>query len=233
MNILTNFKNITKSFIALAALSVTLAACSKDKDYTPPPISGLNVIHASPTTEKLDIYVENTKANTAEFAFGNKIGYLNLYSGSRRLVTTKKGITTTLLTQDFVLEDQKIYSLFIYDKFDAVKYLMIKDEITAPAAGKAKIRFVHLCPDALALNLNIAGKDTDIFTNKSFKAYTDFVDIDPAEKVTFNVKNKADGTLATKIQDVKIEAGKVYTVWVKGLKAAADDTKLAVAVFQH
>jgi len=217
----------------MAALSIALVSCSKDEDYTPPPISGLNVIHASPTNEKLDFFVENTRANTADFAFGNKIGYLNLYSGSRRLVTTKKNSSTPLITENFTLEDQKIYSLFIYDKLDIVKYLMIKDEITAPATGKAKIRFVHLSPDAPALNLNIGGKDTDLFTDKSFKSYTDFVDIDPADKVTFNVKNKTDGTLAAKIEDVKIEANKVYTVWVKGLKVATDDTKLAVAVFGH
>lgn len=217
----------------MAAISIALASCSKDKDYTPAPISGLNVIHASPTAEKLDFFVENTRANNTDFAFGNKMGYLNLYSGLRRLVTTKKNSSTPLLTENFTLEDQKIYSLFIYDKLDVIKYLMIKDEITAPASGKAKIRFVHLSPDAPALNLNIGGKDTDLFTDKSFKGYTEFVDIDPADKVTFNVKNKADGTLAVKIEDVKIEANKVYTVWVKGLKASTDDTKLAVAVFAH
>jgi hypothetical protein len=234
MNILTNFKNISRTFIALAALSVTLTACSKDDDnITPPQISGLSVIHASPTTEKLDFYVENTKANTAEFAYTNKIDYLNLYSGTRRVLITKKGQTTSLLTEGLTLEPQKGYSLFICDKLETVKFLLIKDDLTVPAAGKAKVRFVHLSPDAPALNLAIAGKDTDLFTDKSFKGYSDFVNIDPAEKVTFNVKNKADGAVAASIADVKIEAGKIYTVWVKGLKAATDDTKLGVVVFEH
>lgn len=238
MKILTNLKNISKTFITLLALSVTLAACSKDDgDFTPPDISGVSVIHASPTAEKLDFYVGNinptAKGNTGDFAYTNKIDYLNLYSGTRKLLITKKGSTTSLLAEDFSLEPQKGYSLFIYDKLETVKFLMIKDDLTAPAAGKAKVRFVHLSPDAPALNLAIAGKDTDLFTDKSFKAYTDFVSIDPAEKVTFNVKNKADGTLATSVADVKIEAGKIYTIWVKGLKAATDDTKLGVTVFLH
>lgn len=234
MNILTKIKNIPRTFIALAALSVTLAACSKnDGDFTPPQISGVSVIHASPTTEKLDFYVENQKANDEDFAYTNKIDYLNVYSGTRKLIIKKKGSSTSVLSEDFTLENQKGYSLFVYDKFETVKFLMIKDDLTAPAPGKARVRFVHLSPDAPALNLAIAGKDTDLFTDKSFKAYTDFVDIDPAEKVTFNVKNKSDGSLATKIEDVKIEANKIYTVWVKGLKAATDDTKLGVAVFVH
>jgi hypothetical protein len=110
---------------------------------------------------------------------------------------------------------------------------MVKDDLTAPASGKARVRFVHLSPDAPAFNLAIAGKDTDLFTDKSFKGYTDFVDIDPAEKVTFNVKNKVNGAIAASIADVKIEANKIYTVWVKGLVAATDNTKLGVEVFVH
>jgi hypothetical protein len=233
MNILTNLKNISRTFIALATLSVTLTACSKDDDITPPPISGLSVIHASPTTEKLDFYVENQKANKEDFAYTDKIDYLNLISGTRRLVIAKKGAATALLTEDFPLEPQKGYSLFVYDKFETIKFLMIKDNLTAPASGKARIRFVHLSPDAPAFNLAIAGKDTDLFTDKSFKGYTDFIDIDPAEKVTFNVKNKDGGAIAASIADVEIEANKIYTVWVKGLVAATDDTKLGVEVFVH
>jgi hypothetical protein len=238
MKILTNFKNISKAFIVLAVLSVTLAACSKNDDIvTPPDISGVSVIHASPTAEKLDFYVgnisANAKGNNSDFAYTDKIDYLNLYSGTRKLLITKKGVGTSLLAEDFTLEPQKGYSLFVYDKLETVKFLMIKDELTVPAAGKAKVRFVHLSPDAPALNLAIAGKDTDLFTDKAFKGYTDFVSIDPAEKVTFNVKNKADGTLAASIADVKIEAGRIYTVWVKGLKAATDNTKLGVVVFEH
>jgi len=223
-----------KALISLAILSCSLASCSKDDDnFTPPEISGLSVIHASPTTEKLDFYVENTKENTADFAYTNKIDYLNLYSGNRKLVVTKKGLTTPLLSENFSLEAQKGYSLFVYDKFDALKFLMLKDDLTAPAATKAKVRFVHLSPDAPALNLAIAGKDTDLFTDKSFKGNTDFVSIDPAEKVTFNVKKKADNAVVATLADVKIEAGKIYTIWVKGLVAATDDTKLGAVIFTH
>ncbi len=219
---------------AIATLSISLASCSKDdRELVVPPISGLNIIHASPTTEKLDFYVDGTRANNVDFAFGNKMGYFSLYSGKRRLITVKKNTTTPLLvSEDLTLEDQKAYSLFIYDKFDALKYLFVKDDLTAPASGKAKLRFVHLSPDAPELSLSIAGKDADLFSGKAFKSYTDFTEIDPAAKVTFHVEN-ADGSVTATLADIKIEAGKIYTVWVKGLKAAADDTKLGIAVFEH
>lgn len=223
-----------KALFAIAALSATIASCTKDYDnYTPQPISGLSIYQASPTTEKLDVYVGSNKANETDFALGNKIEYLNVYSGERQVTLRKKGTEPVLLTEKLTFEPQIGYSLFIADNLAAVKFLMLKDDLSKPATGKARVRFVNLSPDGGALNLNIEGKDTDLFTNKLFKEYTSFEDIDAADKVTFNVKNTAGGAIATKIQDVKIESGKIYTVWVKGLKATTDDTKIGVLVSEH
>ena len=233
MKIINSVKATSKIIIAAITLSVSLTACSKDDDLTPQDISGLSVIHASPTTEKLDILVDTKKTNTADFAYTNKIDYLNLISGKRKISITKKGVTTALLSDSLTFKPQFGYSLFVIDKIETVKFLLLEDDLTQPATGKARIRFVNASPDAPALNLAIAGKETDVFTNKLFKEFSAFESIDAAEKVTFNVKNKATGATEATIADVKIEAGKIYTIWVKGLKAATDDTKLGVAVFTH
>lgn len=223
-----------KTLFAMAALSVAMVSCSKDFDnITPQPISGLSVYHASPTTEKLDLYVGSAKAHESDFAFGNKIEYLNVYSGERQVTIRKKGTEPVLLTEKLTFEPQVGYSLFIADNLANVKFVMLKDDLTKPATGKARVRFVNVSPDGGALNLGIEGKNTDLFTNKLFKEYSTFEDIDAAERVTFNVKNTEGGAVATKIQDVKIESGKIYTVWVKGLKAATDDTKIGVLVSEH
>ena len=234
MKISNTFKATSKLLIAAITLSVAMVSCSDDENVpVPEQISGLSVIHASPTTEKLDFFVENKKANSIDFAYTNKIDYLNLISGSRKLSINKKGIATPVLSETMTLNPSIGYSLFIIDKFETVKFLMLTDDLVKPAAGKAKVRFVNVSPDAPALNLAIAGKTTDLFTNKSFKEYSSFEAIDAAEKVTFNVKNKETDAVETTIADVKIEDGKIYTIWVKGLKSATDDTKLGVAVFSH
>ncbi|MBC7565410.1 MAG: DUF4397 domain-containing protein [Pedobacter sp.] len=111
--------------------------------------------------------------------------------------------------------------------------MFLEDDLAKPANGKAKVRFVNLSPDAPALNLSITGKETDLVTNKLFKEYSTFTEMDAAEKVTFNVKNKDTGALETSIADVKVDAGGIYTIWVKGLKSDTDSTKLGVAIFQH
>jgi len=233
MKITNSFKATSKIIIAAIALSAALISCTKETDMTPIEISGLSIIHASPTSEKLDIFIDSEKANSTDLSFTNKIDYLNVLSGSRKVVVKKKGVTDALLTDTLTLEPQKGYSLFVIDKIGTLKYLIVKDSLSTPAAGKASVRFVNASPDAPALNLSIGGSTTDLVSNKSFKGYSDFITIDAADKVTFNLKNKETGAVEASIADVKIEAGKIYTIWAKGLKVATDDTKLGVSVFTH
>jgi len=222
-----------KALLAATALSLGLISCSKNDDYTPPAISGISIIHASPTTEKLDVFINNTKISVNDFSFGTKMDYLNAYSGNRKFDVTKTGTTTSLKSESFTLEPQEGYSLFVINKLENISFLFLKDDFTQPATGKARIRFVNLSPDAEALNLAIAGSATDLFTNKAFKEYSTFESIDAAEKVTFNIKNKTTGANEVVLADVKIEAGKVYTIYAKGLKATADATKFGAAIFTH
>lgn len=225
-----------RSTTLLTAFVITLglSSCMKDDfENTPLSISGLSLVHASPTTEKLDVYIDNTRASIDDFVFGNKIDYLRAYSGDRTITVTKRGLITRLTSDVVKLVPDSAYTVFMVDKFETIDILTLKDDLTKPAAGKAKIRFVNLSPDGGPLNLAINGAATDFVDNKAFKENSAFLPIDAAEKVTFNVKNKATGIVEATITDAKIEDGKIYTIYAKGLKANADDTKFGAAIFTH
>jgi hypothetical protein len=225
-----------KTTTLLAALVITLglSSCMKDDfENTPISISGLSLVHASPTTEKLDVYIDNTRASIDDFAFGNKMDYLRAYSGDRTITVTKKGLTTRLTSDVVKLVPDFGYTVFVVDKFEAIDLLTLQDDLALPAAGKAKVRFVNLSPDGGALNLAINGAATDLADNRAFKEFSAFVPVDAAENVTFNVKNKATGAVEATISGVKIEDGKIYTIYAKGLKANADDTRFGAAIFTH
>ncbi|WP_449435706.1 DUF4397 domain-containing protein [Pedobacter steynii] len=234
MKFTNKFKAISKTLIAAVTVSAVMVSCTKDKfDYTPQPISALGVIHASPTTEKLDFYIGDTKVNNDDFAYTNRINYKQVLSGERDVKITKKGSATSVLSEKLKLKEQMAYSLFVIDGFDKVKFLLVKDSVTMPGSGKAKLRFINLSPDAPALNLEIAGKDTPVATNKLFKEYSNFESIDAGDKVTFKVKDGAGAEVATLV-DQKIENGKVYTIWVKGFKSATtDEMKVGAVIFNH
>lgn len=232
MKISNNFKAISKTFIAAVILSVALSACSKDNN-SPQQVTGLAIIHTSPGTQPLDFIVDNTKANSKLFSYNTKIDYLDLVPGNRLLSIVKKDSTEFLVSERFDLSPGKAYSIFVVDTLSKKKLLLIEDDLTTPDAGKAKVRFIHLSPDALALDLSINGKETDLFTNKLFKEYTTFAMIDPGASVTFNIKDNITKAVAATVPNVKIEQGKIYTIWAKGLKSKTDSTKFGANIYTH
>ncbi|SOD19596.1 DUF4397 domain-containing protein [Pedobacter xixiisoli] len=219
--------------LTFSLLSLGLVSCSKmDSNYEPIQVSGLNIIQASPTTELLDVYVDNSRANGSEFEFGSKIGYLSAFSGNRAFNVTKRGTSNSLKSLQHTLKPQAGYSLFVANTFANIEFLMLEDNLEKPATGKAKIRFVNLSPDGGTLSLNVNGAATDLVLNKAFKEYSTFEAVDAAESVTLNIKNSS-GATESSITAVKLEDGKIYTVYAKGLKANTDDTRLSAKIFVH
>lgn len=221
-----------RTIIAALFLTLSLSSCIKDRDYEPVQFAGLSVINAVPSTELLDVYADNNKTTPTDFSFGTKVDYLNAFVGSRNITVTKKNSGTSIYAERFTLENQVGYSLFVIDQLANVKLLLLKDNLTRPATGKAKVRFVHLSPDAPALGLGIQGVATDIFTGKSFKEYTDFQEITPGTQLNFQIKN-ANGDVVATVADVKVEEGNIYTVYARGLLANTDATKFGAAIFTH
>ena len=233
MKIANNFKSITKTFIAVLALSAVLVACKKDNPQ-PQQISGLKVINAFADTLSLDFVVDQTIINTNPFKYNVKSAYLNLYPGTRTIGITKRKVAKFLASQAFPLTPGKGYSFFVLDTLstNTKKFLLIEDDLSDPATDKAKVRFINLSKDAPALNLGIQGKDTDIFTNKAFYEYTAFSAIDPGASVTFNIKENTE--VKATLPNVKIEKGKIYTIYAKGLKSATiDSLKFRGDIYTH
>jgi len=229
-----NLKTIFKTFIAVAAVSAVFVACSKDK-YEPQQVAGLSIISAFPDTMSLDFYIDQTRVtNEKALKYNRKIDYLNLFPGNRTLSIAKRNSNKALAFESYNLVSGVGYSLFVLDtlKTNTKKYLLTEDDLSAPAAEKAKVRFINLSKDAPALSLRISGKDADLFTNKSFYEYTAFSAVDPGESVTFNV-NAGTETKAA-LPNVKIEKGKIYTIYAKGISTATiDSLKLGAAIYTH
>lgn len=221
------------NIIAVFILTIIISSCKKKDPNSLIDVSGLSIVNASPSAENLDVYVDNTKVTQmGTFTFGSKIDYLNAYSGSRRMTITRKDSSIPLKSELFILEPQFGYTLFIIDKLSDIKFMLLPDNLTKPVKGKASVRFANLSPDSEPLTLSVEG-DPAIITNIAFKNYSDAMPVDAGDKITFNVREHSTGNLILTLPDVKIEDQKIYTIYVKGLKAATDNTKLDLAIYTH
>jgi hypothetical protein len=218
--------NYSLKFMALLMLGLstvlTFSSCKDDDDdSTPAPIGSGNlmVIHASPDAPAVDLLLDGTKINTADVVYTDNTAYFSVTSGTRTLKVNVAGTATTALQASLPIVKNKNYSVFAIDSVSKISGLFIEDDLTAPAAGKAHVRFIHLSPDAPAVDVAVTGGPV-VFGNKSFKEFTNFT---PLDAMTYNLEVRLAGTstVVLPLPGIALTAGKIYTVYAKGFVGGA------------
>ena len=82
--------------------------------------------------------------------------------------------------------------------------------------GYARAMFVHASPDAPAVDIGVTGVAAPVFPNKSFKDFTPFTPL-PAGTYNLEVRPAGSRDVVLPLPGIKLEAGKIYTVFAKGL----------------
>lgn len=200
------------SAVVLALFAtITFSACEKDDD----PVQGkVLVVHASPDAPGVDLLVDDAKVNSSALTFPNNTGYLNVEAGSRNFKVNAAGTSTSVINADATIDPNTNYSLFAINRLSTIEALLVVDDLTAPAAGKAHVRFIHLSPDAPAVDVTLTN-GTIVFGNTAFKSGTAFTPLDAG---TYNLQARVAGTstVALDIPNVTLAAGKIYTVFARG-----------------
>jgi hypothetical protein len=189
--------------------SVFVMSCKKDPTY-----AKVLVAHASPNAPGVDLLIDDEKQNSAALSFPNNTGYLEVESGSRNIKVNVSGSETTVIEADLDLEADKNYTIFAVDSVSKISALVLTDDLTAPASGKAHVRFVHLSPNAPAVDIAVTGGAV-VFPNNSFKGSTAFAPLD-AGTYDLEVRVAGTNTVALPLPGIVLEAGKIYTVFAKG-----------------
>jgi hypothetical protein len=192
--------------------AVALTGCN-DNPLTPRPNARVMAVHASPDAPGVDLLVDNAVAGT-NLTYPNNTGYLAVKPGTRNLKINVTGTTTTVINANLKLSPGASYSVFATGAVANIAPLVLTDDLTKPAAGKAHVRFVHLSPDAPAVDVAVQGGGV-VFGNKAFKEYTPFT---PLGAGTYDLEVRLAGTntVVLPLPGITLEAGKIYTVFAKG-----------------
>lgn len=217
---------ISKLSVFLLAAFVVFSSCKKDEVKT---FANVNVTHASPNAPGVDLLVDGAKQNGSALNYGSSTGYLQIESGARNIKVNASGTATTVINANLTLDADKNYSVFAIDSLSKISALVLVDDLTAPAAGKAHVRFVHLSPNAPAVDIAVASSGDVVFGNKSFKESTPFT---PLNAGTYNLDVRVAGTntVALVLPSITLEAGKIYTVYAKGFLGGEDASALGAGI---
>lgn len=226
------FRTKYLAMAALAALSIgLLSGCGDDDDNpvapTPSAPSQVMAVHASPDAPAVDLLVDGAVAGSG-LAFPASTGYLSVPAGTRNVKVNVSGTATTVIEADLPLVAGQNYSVFANGPVASIGALVVTDDLTAPAAGKAHVRFVHLSPDAPAVDVAVAGGPV-LFPNRAFQQYTAFTPVDAG---TYNLEVRPAGTatVALAVPNVALQAGKIYTVFARGFLAGTGAQALGAQI---
>lgn len=212
---------IFSGMLLLAGASFLLGSCNKDDDNTTPAktYAKVMVVHASPNAPAVDLLVDNSKVNSTGLGFPNNTGYLSVESGKRNIKVNASGTMTSVITADLDFTKDNNYSIFAVDSVSKISPLLISDDLSTPATGKAHVRFIHLSPNAPAVDVAIASSGAVVFGNKKFKEYTSFTPLNAGD-YNLDVRVAGTSTVALVLPKITLEAGKIYTVFAKGFLGA-------------
>lgn len=233
-----SFKNLSISppgnfkvlFITLLSIILLFGSCKKNTVQTTPGASIL-FVNAIPRNTSIDFYVDNQLVDQRTFFFTEGFSYFHLMPGFRKLDITLGYNVQSLATDTATFNAGKYYSIFASEK-GSPEFLVTNDDISNPPAGKAKIRFVDLSADAPNMDLVIEGSSTS-FTNKAYKAYTDFIVIDPTT-YKLNIRQTGNTTVKLAVPDIFFDTGGIYTIMAIGLwNGTISDHVLDIEVIKH
>ena len=224
-------KNRISIFGPLLFLATTLliSSCKKDEQTDIHSHANVLVTHASPDAPGVDLLVDDSKQNSSALTFPNNTGYLQVEAGNRNIKVNVSGTSTTVIEADLALAKDMNYSVFAVDSVSKISAVVLTDDLTSPAAGKAHVRFIHLSPNAPAVDIAVASSGAVVFGNKSFKEFTDFTPLD-AGTYNLDVRVAGTSTVALVLPAITLEAGKIYTVFAKGFLGGSGAQELSAEI---
>jgi hypothetical protein len=174
----------------------------------------IRILHASPNTPAADIYV-NGQRIVQNITFKQHSNYISLPQGQYRIDVYPTSTQSAPLFSAIVpAMGGYIYTIAAAGDIAKLQLLSFVDSTYLPY-GKAKLRFIHLSPDAPAVDLVM--KDSDIlFANVPFKQATEFLEVSSGSaELEVHVTGMKNVILSLP-DDVKVEANKIYNIYAIG-----------------
>jgi LPXTG-motif cell wall-anchored protein len=175
----------------------------------------VRVVHASPDAPAVDVWVNDAKA-ISDVAYKEITAYAPLDAGTYNVKVVPAGATEPVVIEaDLDLAADTDYTVVAVNVLESIEPLVLVDNNTTPAAGKAHVRFVHASPDAPSVDVAVAGGPV-LFSDVAFKGVGDYLPVD-AGTYDLEVRLAGTDTVALSVSGVALADQTVYTVFAMGL----------------
>ncbi|MBU3740745.1 MAG: DUF4397 domain-containing protein [Candidatus Kapabacteria bacterium] len=205
-------------------------------------LANVMVVNALVGAQTVDAVVDGTVLSSG-ITFGTATSYLGVQPGKRLFAFSRSG--TPVISTETSFDSRSSYTVFGTGTLipPDVAPIVLKD-VTTPNAAQALVRFVNAAPDAGTVDVitplgmtdyEIPGMQGVAFREVSTSTATgsNFLQIpaSPADApYLLKIRKTGTTTMLTTLENVKLEAGKIYTLWIGG---RASDGSLAAYLIKH
>ncbi len=207
---------VAAALVAALAGGVMLAPQGAEAQAT----GRVRIMHASPDTPPVDIFVDGQKAVTA-LAFPNTTGYVALPAGGHNVkvfVSPSDGTGSPALQATLEVVAGKDVTVLATGRVGdgSLALTVFEDDNRTPSGNTAHVRLIHASPDAPPVDVAVAGTDTKVFRGVAFRNVSPYVPV-PAGTYSLDVLVNATGAKVLTVPGLKLDARTVYTAVAVGL----------------
>lgn len=202
-------------------IAVVLVACQPEDDVALYGSAKLRVVNTSPEDVQLNVFINDSLLANKSFSYNERSDYLNVSAGQNQIYTTIEGSTVSNRNFPFFLDNNKNYTVFLAGKpsKDSLVYLSVLDNYEAVIDTMATVRFINISPNSPNYNLvfqtNLVDS-TNVISSINYRSASSYKRVKPN---TYFLRLKKSGSKVSlaSLDSCKLQAGKTYTVWAKGL----------------
>jgi hypothetical protein len=183
--------------------------------------AAIRVLHSSYDSPNIDVYI-NGKRIIKDLPFKNVSTDWLLKPGKYHIDIYPTGnMVDSVLNKKITVEPGKSYTLTTIEHVKKMRLLMFENHPEVPAI-EAKVRFIHLSPDADKLDIAVMNRDV-IFPNVAYKQATEYLGLTPMT-VDLEAREAGSKNVALSMPKLQFKANESYTIVIVG--SAKDSPEL-------
>lgn len=177
--------------------------------------SYIRVLHASPNAPAVDIYA-NDDLIVENLDFREISPYLPVPSATYNIKVYPTGtMNNPVIDTEVYIPPNSVFNVAAIGNLPNISLYPIPEPSIAQESGNACVRFVHLSPDAPAVDIQLED-GTIVFDDVSFKGITNYICI-PPDTYTFKVVPTGSNDVVLTVPDLMVNGNMYYTVYALGL----------------
>lgn len=207
---------------------MNLAAQTRQNQQSQAGAGKVRFVHASTDAPNVDIYIDGVRI-LQDFSYKEASNYLSLPAGRHQVDIYPTGtMVSTVLSRKIQINAGKQYTFIATGFVKDLKWLAMEDDPRV-SRGEAKVRFIHLSPDAPAVDIAVKNRDV-IFPNLTYRKYTNYLVLSPMT-VDFEARIAESSNVALPIPQVQLKPNKAYSILIIG--SAASEPELEALIIKN